>query len=228
MGISERKEREKEQRRNEILDAAEKVFFSKGVWAATMDDVAEAAELSKGTLYLYFKNRDELYYGITGRGLAILNDLFKKAVEKGRNGLEKTFLIGTAFLQFSQEHTDYFNALSYYEIKDVDFSNASSMACQCDAYGNEAIGLLIQAIRTGIEDGSIRKDVDPFNTAIVLWGQTAGIIQLVTTKGKHLEKHHGFPMGPVVEESFRLMRCMLEPEEKPSALQHTTRHSKRP
>jgi AcrR family transcriptional regulator len=217
MGITERKEREKEQRRNEILDAAEKVFFSKGVWTSTMDDVAETAELSKGTLYLYFKNKEELYYGINWRGLRILVDLFKKAVQKGRSGLEKTFLIGKAFLQFSQEHTDYFNALTYYEIKDVDYSEAESMACLCDASGNEAIGILVGAIQAGIQDGSIRKDIDPFKTAIILWGQTTGMIQLVTSKGKHLEKHHGFPMGPVVEEAFRFMRCMLKPKEKPAA-----------
>ena len=52
MGIAERREREREQRRNTILDAAETVFFSKGINLATMDEVAEEAELSKGTLYL--------------------------------------------------------------------------------------------------------------------------------------------------------------------------------
>ena len=61
MGIAERKEREKEQRRKAILDAAEKVFFEKGLKYSTMDDVAEEAELSKGTLYLYFKNKEELF-----------------------------------------------------------------------------------------------------------------------------------------------------------------------
>jgi TetR/AcrR family transcriptional regulator len=50
MGITERKEREKEQRRNAIIDAAEKIFFTKGMDNSTMDDVAEEAELSKGTL----------------------------------------------------------------------------------------------------------------------------------------------------------------------------------
>ncbi|MDL1893205.1 helix-turn-helix transcriptional regulator, partial [Sphingobacteriales bacterium CHB3] len=52
MGIIERKEREKEQRREEIVTAAEKIFFEKGLAIATMDEIAEAAELSKGTLYL--------------------------------------------------------------------------------------------------------------------------------------------------------------------------------
>ena len=64
MGIAERKEREKQQRREEIVQAAEEVFFSKGFEKSTMDDVAEKAELSKGTLYLYFKSKEELLIGI--------------------------------------------------------------------------------------------------------------------------------------------------------------------
>ena len=59
MGIAERKEREKLQRRKDIIDAAEKVFFYRGFESATMDEIAEKVELSKGTLYLYFKSKEE-------------------------------------------------------------------------------------------------------------------------------------------------------------------------
>ncbi len=61
MGILERKEKEKQQRRDDILGAAKEVFFSKGLMSATMDEIAEKAELSKGTLYLYFASKEELY-----------------------------------------------------------------------------------------------------------------------------------------------------------------------
>jgi TetR/AcrR family transcriptional regulator len=210
MGIAERKVREKEQRRNDIVDAAERIFFSKGVWTATMDDVATAAELSKGTLYLYFKNREELYYAINLRGLRILNGIFTEAFRKGRNGLEKVFFIGRAFLRFSREHPDYFNALSYYEIKDVDYSVADSVACLCDDAGNSAIGILVDAIRTGIEDGTVRPDLDPAKAAIILWGMTSGVIQLVTLKGRHLQDRHVFPMETLVDDAFGMIRCTLE------------------
>jgi AcrR family transcriptional regulator len=210
MGIAERKEREKEQRRKEIVDAAEQVFFSKGVWTATMDDVAEAAELSKGTLYLYFKNKEELYFAINLRGLHILIDLFKRASEQGRTGLEKSLLIGRAFLQFSEEHAKYFNALSYYKVNDVDYSEADSVACLCDEAGHIAIGILIEAIQSGIIDGTIQPELDPHKTAMILWGMVSGVIELVTLKGPHLQERHGFPMNTLVDESFRMIRCVLE------------------
>ena len=75
MGVAERREREKEQRRQAILDAAEHLFFKKGVEDTTMDDVAEAAEFSKGTLYLYFKNREDIYHGIYHRGMEVLKTI---------------------------------------------------------------------------------------------------------------------------------------------------------
>jgi AcrR family transcriptional regulator len=67
MGIHERKEREKERRRQQILVSAKRVFSDKGFSHATMEDIANEAELSPGTLYLYFKNKEELFASLSLR-----------------------------------------------------------------------------------------------------------------------------------------------------------------
>ncbi len=72
MGIQERKEREKERRRQQIMVAAKRVFSVKGFTKTTMEDIAKEAELSPGTLYLYFKNKDELYASLSLRILQYL------------------------------------------------------------------------------------------------------------------------------------------------------------
>jgi len=72
MGIQERKERERERRRQQIIVAAKRVFSDKGFNKATMEDIANEAELSPGTLYLYFKNKDELYASLSLRILHYL------------------------------------------------------------------------------------------------------------------------------------------------------------
>ena len=72
MGIEERKEREKKQRRRQLIDAAEKVFAAKGFSGATIENIAEEAELSPATLYLYFKNKDELYASLNLKMLEVL------------------------------------------------------------------------------------------------------------------------------------------------------------
>jgi AcrR family transcriptional regulator len=72
MGIKERKEREKERRRQQIMVAARRIFSDKGFSRATMEDIANEAELSAGTIYLYFKNKDELCASLTLRILQYL------------------------------------------------------------------------------------------------------------------------------------------------------------
>ena len=73
MGIQERKQRERERRRQQIIVAAKRVFSEKGYSKSTMEDIAKEAELSPGTLYLYFKNKDELYASLSLRILQYLN-----------------------------------------------------------------------------------------------------------------------------------------------------------
>lgn len=78
MGIRERKKREKEFRRQQIMGAARKIFASKGFKKATMEDIAREAEYSPGTLYLYFKNKDELNASLS---INVMEYLVKQAEE---------------------------------------------------------------------------------------------------------------------------------------------------
>jgi len=211
LGIAERREREKEQRRNDIIDAAERIFFSKGHENATMDDVAEEAELSKGTLYLYFKNKEELYLAIHLRGNKILHELFVKAVESEKTGLEKTKAIGRAYVDFFNKYPDYFNAMIYYESHMIDFKDQDSVAALCLLEGKATLETLIDAIVTGIKDGSIRSDIDPIKTAISLWGQTTGIVQIATLKEEIvLSPHFAMSANEVIDYTFDLIYHALK------------------
>lgn len=73
MGISRRRERDKERKRQEIMAAARKVFSDRGFTKATMEEIAKEAEFSPGTLYLYFKNKDELSASLSIDMLKFLN-----------------------------------------------------------------------------------------------------------------------------------------------------------
>jgi len=67
MAVKDRKEREREARRSQILQAALDVFSEKGYEKTTMDEIAERAELSKGILYYYFQNKEDLFYELIAR-----------------------------------------------------------------------------------------------------------------------------------------------------------------
>ncbi len=82
MGIAERREREKDIqqkiRRKQILDAAKRLFYTKGFSAATIEDIAQEAELSPAAIYLYFKNKDDLYASLSLQFLEYMAERFEE------------------------------------------------------------------------------------------------------------------------------------------------------
>ena len=210
MGIAERREREKEQRKNDIIDAAEHVFFTHGLENATMDDVAEYAELSKGTLYLYFKSKEDLYLAIHLRGNQILKQMFENAVSKYNNGLEKVRAVGQAYFEFYKTYPDYFNAMIYYESRSINFEEVNSIAQQCVLLGRETLDVLVRALEIGIEDGSIRPSIEPQKTALSLWGQSTGIIQIISLKEVIIMHNHEIKAKDLIEYTFDMIYHALK------------------
>ncbi len=99
MGIQERKNREKERRRQQIIIAAKKIFSSKGFHKTTMEDIAKKAELSPGTLYLYFKNKDELFASLSMRLLHYLSIRINNIdIEAELNSKQRMEILKDAFL----------------------------------------------------------------------------------------------------------------------------------
>lgn len=189
MGTLERREREKELRKQLIIEAAEKVIFSKGYDKATMDDVATESELSKGTLYLYFKSKEEVYLAIILRGMKILREMFETAVAKEPNGLCKVRAIGETYIRFNREHPDYYNAVLYFGGMEINLDNEAGSELQTFHENKDVMDIFISVINEGLKDGTIRQGVDPEKTALTLWGATSGVLQLLTLKG-HALNHH--------------------------------------
>lgn len=179
MGTEERKAREKEQRRNNIIDAAEKVIFAKGLDQATMEEIAEEAELSKGTLYLYFRNKNELYMAITERGSDMLNERFSKMFTSDHSGLELIRMMGETYLDFVKNNPDYFNAFVYYEsLKDVEELENSEMAQTCEENRREAMNYMVRCLQIGMQDGTISDSYNPKELAALIWASTRGITMI--------------------------------------------------
>lgn len=170
-----RRAREKRERRGAILDAAERVFSEKGAAHATMDEIAEAAEVSKGTLYLYFKSKDDLFLALTHRPLDAVLVRFDELLERGElDGLALLRALIEAHADVMQAHAPQFRlAMSSmcggFE-PDVDPSSFGPYA--------ERVRTLqrtyIEAIERGRADGSMRADLDAKQVAAGLWAGMFG------------------------------------------------------
>ena len=115
MGIAERRERERLQRRQLILEAARRVFFRCGFRQATMEQIAQEAELGKATLYDYFGSKEELYVALLEEGLRLL-DAHMEQVEqhyRTRPVREAIHAMAQAYVRFAQEQPEYFVLLMH-------------------------------------------------------------------------------------------------------------------
>ena len=176
MAVAERRQREKEERRAAIIDAAEAVFRAKSVSAATMDDIAAAAELSKGTLYLYFDSKDELYLAVALRALAEVLEGFDVAFQQGGTGLERVARIARAYVAFATTNRDRFLATLSWLIAEYSVKSESERFSEYRRQSALMAKYAVDAIELGKQDGSIRADVDAPRLASQLWGSTVGVL----------------------------------------------------
>lgn len=182
MGISERKEREKEQRKNDIIDAAEKVFFKKGFNNATIDEVADLAEISKGTVYLYFKSKEDLHFAIFMRGAEILMRMMQKDISIKKNGLENLIAVGQTFIRFSKEYENYFPLFMLFQGRDILELNIGKEQMEKFIVEQSPHTIIFDLVKLGIKDGSLRNDISEGTFATTLWAQMLGVLQVIHSK----------------------------------------------
>jgi AcrR family transcriptional regulator len=213
-----RRQREKEQRRNDIIKAAEKLFFAQGYDNVSMNDIAVEVELSKATLYLYFDNKEALFFLIVLRGVKILNSMIKKEVNKEKIGIQKLIAFRRAYTDFVNKYPDYFKVYSYFhsgrfDLKSIvnnaylrEFSEYRQysqlgplFAFPCPTFSEYAIDILnlselnfnlcCDSIKTGVEDGTIQSDVNPVELTVVLLLLSESTANMRPDLMKQLESH---------------------------------------
>ena len=209
--LVERRLEEKERRRAEIVQAAEDLAFERGWDNVTVEGVAKRARLSRALVYLYFKDKSDLHAALWERACATLYERFRQAVERHQRGYEKLEAIGHAYVAFAQEMPHYFEAMSRFESRTPETSDAESSELRALLKHRRVHDLMVETIKFGFEDGSVRRDAgDPHLIAVSLWGFTHGIIQIATTKANELARE-GISQSGLVKQAFALVENALKP-----------------
>jgi len=159
MTVAKRRQREKEQRRTAIIEAAEKLFYAKGFDRVTMDEIAEAVELSKGSLYVSFKNKDALFFAIVARKHREYLEQLRNSLKEPASGGEQIRRMIRCLVDFSKKHKEYNDmACTYGPLiwSRMDADDERALAENAMEYNL----WLHDTIRRGMEDGSIRNDLD--------------------------------------------------------------------
>jgi AcrR family transcriptional regulator len=99
MGITERRAREKKERRKAILNCARELILLQGVDRVSMEDIARKAELSKATLYLYFSGKEIIFNEICEESARVFLSRFKPILENGVSGIEGLKLFWRGYVE---------------------------------------------------------------------------------------------------------------------------------
>ncbi len=171
MPFMDLKEQEKEQRRSYILDAAERQFFIGGYDNVSMDDIASEIGLNKATLYIYFKNKESLFFAIVLRGAKILNSMIKERIKNCRTGMEILDAIGIAYFEFVDKYPDYSRAYLYFRSGRFSIDECEDLCADAKKIieiRREEFIITCNAIRSGIDEGTMRPDLDPVEVTVFL------------------------------------------------------------
>lgn len=181
MGILERRQREKLLRQTQILDAAYQVFRDVGFLAATMDLIAERAELAKGTIYIYFKSKEELYFSLLAKGLDILIELLEKKVRSNPPPDAVLREIADAFHTYYREYTDYFRIFVVMQQEDMH----AKLSAELFEEINSRVSTILRLVRGEVQkllDQEATLQADARLVTDILWGAFMGITQVALAR----------------------------------------------
>jgi AcrR family transcriptional regulator len=176
LAVAARRERERTARREAILDAAQELIASEGYYGLRMDAVADAAELSKGTLYLYFENKDALCAAVATRLIDTFLPFLQGALDDAETGLDAIRALLHAYYDFTQENPHHFRfALAWLSAGERMDDSTEAFQTYRGRVGH-MLSLVATSLQRGQADGSIRQDIDAFPQAIQIWTSFLGVV----------------------------------------------------
>ena len=184
MSTKDRREREKENRRQVILDAAETIMQVNGIHGLNIDLIAQETQLAKGTIYLYFKSKEEILATLTLKARNLLFHAFKKAVTEHDLPIEQLKSVVYANYQFYQENPLLNDLVSLYEANSQLVETA-----ELQEASDNITKLVVEIAQKAKENGTLNLSVNPLHFTIILWGMTMGVHQLFKIRGKNIQEN---------------------------------------
>jgi len=182
MGIAERRARERDLRRSTILKAAKRIILKHGVEGMSMNQLAQATELTKATLYLYFRDKDDLIDAIVYEGLVLLEKECQRPDARLSSGFAKVLHLVSATFAFYKQYPVYFYTLNHQERRRASERLETPFATKGNALASRIFERIADSVRQGMDDGSIRKGIDINLFLVLLYAQTYGVMHTIYCK----------------------------------------------
>lgn len=199
MGVKERKERQKVEMKDLILQSAHQLFLEKGFEEVSIRNIAEAIEYSPATIYLYFKDKDEIFYALHGEAFKIFNTFVSEVVTI-KDPLERLFALGSKYIEFAFLYKNYY---------DIMFIMISPMECDKNSEGwiegETALNFLEGIVRECIDEGHFEGQ-NPRILSFAIWSFMHGTCSLaLRNRMKHYPEDEREGLRVQAFETFKMM-----------------------
>ncbi len=161
-----------------ILDAAEQAIRVNGYRATRMEDIAASAEVSIGSIYNHFGDKDGLYHALAERAVELFGRYMAAAYEAGDTPLEQVMAAGEGYLRFHLEHPGAFRFLAFDGVEVGSPIADDALAAGITTRLTAIIDAFCATIQAAIDNGEVRAEVDAHQLSRFLWGGWNGVVAL--------------------------------------------------
>jgi len=174
-----RREKERESRRSAILKAARKLFFDRGFKSVTVDNIAAKAEVSKGSVYLYFKSKEEIYTQILiNDNIAAFEDLKNKFSAKEAPAAELLLEYADNYINYFLNDNELFRILMTFMLHADDMILTDEQNSQLFQTTNDNIHFVSEILQKGVDSGEFLPTINIRQAQNAIWGLLNGVISL--------------------------------------------------
>jgi AcrR family transcriptional regulator len=210
MGIAERKAREKNRRRNSIMAAAKRLILKYGVEGMSMNQLAGSTELNKATLYLYFRDKDDLIDAVVHEGLVLLDKEHQQADRHARSGFEKVMHLVRSIFAFYRRQPVYFHALNHQERRSVSERLETPFAAKGNEVASRVFARIGDAVRQGMAEGTIRVGIDVNVFLVLLYAHVYGVMHTVYSKEDIYKDVFGLDPAIIENSALQVIESYLK------------------
>jgi AcrR family transcriptional regulator len=201
MGVKERKQRDRIDMKELILNSAHQLFLSKGFEEVSIRNIAEAIEYSPATIYLYFKDKNEIFHALHGEAFKKFNE-FLAPVFAIKDPFKRLVAMGEKYIEFTFAYPKYYTIM---------FIAEAPMQCEETSEGwiegERALGALESILAECIKDGYLKKQNIKV-LAFTIWSYMHGMCSLeLRDRMKHYTEEEREGM---IEKSFKIFIQLLK------------------
>lgn len=203
MARKEQSQRDKDRRIQDIIDASKIIFFDKGFINTTMQDIAAGSELSRRTIYLYFKSKEEISFEIAKRAFKSLQESATLSMNSSKKGFEKLIDFKDAYMELFKEEFSNFYFTVFLDFKIYAKLVSKESIRELLSIINEIVNKIEECVIEGIKDGSIKPDVTNIRCkSIAAINIIHATMQKIAIRKDLLESFTGFSSSELIEETF--------------------------